>query len=156
MVSVSRSEAGQAVADLTRLLGAAGYRGIFSAEFKKDERDGAFKILEINVRPWWFVEFTANCGVNVVEMAYRDALGYPVDEVKEYRVGKRFIYPYFDVSACRREASGRIRGLIRFLWSLPGADQPVFRWADPLPAVTETWRLSRNFVRRRLPGSPWR
>jgi D-aspartate ligase len=28
--------------------------------------------------PWWFVEFAANCGVNVVEMAYRDALGEPV------------------------------------------------------------------------------
>lgn len=150
MVSVPVIEAQQAVDDVMRLLEGAGYRGIFSAEFKKDERDGVFKILEVNARPWWFVEFAANCGVNVVEMAYRDALGEPVSEVREYRVGKRFSHPYYDISACLRESPGRIRGLARFLGSLPGADTPVFRWDDPLPAVSEFWALGRDFVRRRL------
>ena len=87
MVSIPRAEVAQAVNDLIRLLTAEGYRGIFSAEFKKDERDGVFKILEVNARPWWFVEFAAKCGMDVVEMAYRDALGEPVKEGSDYRVG---------------------------------------------------------------------
>jgi D-aspartate ligase len=153
MVSIPREDAAQAVDDLVRMLGAAGYRGIFSAEFKKDQRDGVFKILEVNARPWWFVEFAANCGVNVVQTAYRDALGMSVEGVREYRAGKRFVHPYYDISACMRESPGRIRGLITFLRSLPGADQPVFRWDDPLPCLSEFWSLSREFVRRRLTGS---
>jgi len=47
---------------------------VFSAEFKFDERDGLFKILEVNARPWWYVDFAARCGVDVCRMAYRDAL----------------------------------------------------------------------------------
>ena len=152
MVSVPREEGAQAVDDVGRLLGGAGYRGIFSAEFKKDERDGLFKILEVNARPWWFVEFAANCGVNVVLMAYRDALGLPVEDVREYRVGKRFVHPYFDLHACLRESSSGVEGLLKFFRALPGADQPVFRWNDPWPAITEGWALGASFVRRRLPG----
>ncbi|MFH1765283.1 MAG: ATP-grasp domain-containing protein [Gemmatimonadota bacterium] len=153
MVSIPVAQAQQAVDNLTRLLRAARYRGIFSAEFKKDQRDEVFKILEINARPWWFVEFAANCGVNVVEMAHRDALGHPVDEVREYRVGKYFIHPYYDISACLRESPSRARGLITFLRSLPGADRPVLRWDDPLPALSEFSALTRGFVRRRLRGA---
>jgi D-aspartate ligase len=152
MVSIPREEVAQAVKDLARLLRGARYRGIFSAEFKKDQRDGVFKILEVNARPWWFVEFAANCGVNVVEMAYRDSLGQPVDDVGPYRVGKRFVHPYYDVSACLLGSSKRAGGLFTFLRSLPGADQPVFRWSDPLPAMSEFCAVSRSFVRRRLAG----
>ena len=65
MRSVACSEISQAVDDLKRLLSAISYRGIFSAEFKYDDRDGKYKILEINARPWWYVEFAAICGVDV-------------------------------------------------------------------------------------------
>ncbi len=78
MVSVAADEVAPAVASVERLLAHVGYRGIFSAEFKYDERDGLFKILEVNARPWWYVEFTARCGVDVCTLAYRDALGEAV------------------------------------------------------------------------------
>ena len=34
-----------------------------------------FKILEINARPWWYVELASRCGVDVCTMSYRDAFG---------------------------------------------------------------------------------
>ena len=69
------------------MLHAVGYRGIFSGEFKRDPRDGRFKLLEINTRPWWFIDFAVRCGVDVCRMAYDDAQGLPVTAVSEYKVG---------------------------------------------------------------------
>ncbi|MDD1775862.1 MAG: hypothetical protein LUP94_00745 [Candidatus Methanomethylicus sp.] len=61
---------------LTRFLKSIGYAGIFSAEFKRDSRDGIFKLLEINSRTSaWFSTLSAACGINIMMMAYLDALG---------------------------------------------------------------------------------
>jgi predicted ATP-grasp superfamily ATP-dependent carboligase len=106
--------------------------------------------LEVNARPWWFVEFAANCGVNFLEMVYLDALGRETEEVDEYAVGKYFIHPYYDISACLREAPSRLKGLARFLAAGPGADRPVMRWSDPLPAFAEFYSLAGNFLERRI------
>jgi len=66
---------------LCDLLARLNYRGIFSAEFKRDSRNGVFRILEVNTRAWWYVEFAARCGINVCAMAYNDALERPVPRV---------------------------------------------------------------------------
>ena len=150
MVSIPLDAAAPAVESITGLLTKLGYRGVFSAEFKKDDRDGLFKLLEVNARPWWFVEFAANCGVNVLEMAYRDALGEPVAMVHEYETGRYLIHPYFDISACLHDHPTRTKGLAEFFRALRGAERPIFRWNDPLPALAEFGALSRSFVRRRL------
>ena len=85
---------------LTRLLEGVGYRGVFSAEFKHDPRDGAFKLLEVNARAWWYVDFAARCGVDVCGMAYEDALEREVKVIDQYRVGRALVYPYADYFAC--------------------------------------------------------
>lgn len=99
LVSVPLDEVRGAVETMRGLVDGLGYRGIFSAEFKKDERDGVFRILEVNCRPWWFVEFATMCGVNVVEMAYRDALRLPVTPVDTFAAGVRYCYMTFDKMA---------------------------------------------------------
>lgn len=152
MVSVPLSEARGAVDAVVELLTGLGYRGIFSAEFKKDERDGVFRILEVNARPWWFVEFAARCGLNVMDMAYRDALGEPVRDVHEYQVGRRLVHPYYDAQACWglvRSGELPVGGWLR---SWIGADYPVFSWRDPLPALVGSARFLRDFSIRRLRG----
>ena len=89
LISVPLERLSPAMESLERILRAVHYRGIFSAEFKRDHRDGKFKILEINARPWWYIGFAIDSGVNVVEMAYRDALGLPVTTNATYRPGTR-------------------------------------------------------------------
>lgn len=119
---------------MKRLLGALRYRGVFDAEFKFDERDRLFKILEVNTRPYAYIGFAATCGVDLVAMAYRDALSLPVEPVAEYRVGRYYFYPADDrVVGCWLIREGK---LTAWSWarSWLGAYQPIFSWDDPLPA----------------------
>jgi predicted ATP-grasp superfamily ATP-dependent carboligase len=150
MVSVEPSAAAQAVAAITSLLQRVGYRGIFSAEFKRDPRDGVFKILEVNTRAWWYVDFAARCGVDVCKMAYQDALNEPVETVEHYDVGRPLVFPYHDYFACkelRREGRLSVRAWIR---SWIGAMQPVFQLQDPAPGLLALARTMTGLVRNRV------
>ena len=42
-----------------------GYRGIFSVEFKLDARDGHYKIIEVNPRPFWLIGHIARAGIDL-------------------------------------------------------------------------------------------
>ena len=88
-MSVPPDEALQAISSLQTLLPHLGYRGVFCAEFKQDERDGLFKLLEVNVRPWWFVDFAALSGIDVCAMAYRYALDLEVEPNFSSTPGRR-------------------------------------------------------------------
>lgn len=147
MVSIPVEEAASAVSSLTLLLRHISYRGIFSAEFKRDERDGVFNLIEVNARPWWYVEFAARCGVNVCELAMKDALGERVDTVATYKTGRRCVFPYYDFEAVQSEyRAGRV-SVTQWARSWLGAYQPVFRWSDPLPAAAQTVSLLRQRLR---------
>ncbi len=144
--SVSPSAVPDAVETVGRLLSHARYRGIFSAELKRDDRDGVCRLIEVNARPWWFVEFAGQCGVNVCDMAVRDALGEPVADVTDYTVGKSCVYPYYDYYACRELRRGGKLSLAAWAASWTRSTQPVLRLSDPLPALTETAGLATRRV----------
>ncbi len=151
MVSVPLEEVAPAADSLKVLLPDLGYRGVFSAEFKRDERDGLFKLLEVNVRPWWFVEFAARSGVDVCTMAYRDALDLDVDSVFEYEVGRRHMMFSQHVRALLRlKAEGELtfRDWIR---QSRGASDAVFRWSDPMPGLEHT----REYLSKAWSQSDW-
>jgi predicted ATP-grasp superfamily ATP-dependent carboligase len=148
MISVPVSDTGDASATLKSLFKDIGYRGIFSAEFKRDQRDGAFNLIEVNARPWWYVEFAARCGVNVCALAIRDALGEPVETISGYAVGRRCVFPYYDLQAVRAERLAGRLGLLGWASSWLGPYQPVFRWSDPLPSVGEVAALIGQRLRR--------
>jgi D-aspartate ligase len=48
----------------------AGWSGFAELEFKKDERDGAYKILEINPRMWAWIRLPIACGVDFPYLYY--------------------------------------------------------------------------------------
>jgi len=148
MISVGVGEVTDAVRDVERLLLGIGYRGIFSAELKRDPRDGVFKLLEVNCRPWWFNGFAADCGVDVTLMAYNDALALPVDRVTRYREGAKLISSFNDLRACR-QSRARLLPAFRF-WL--GARDAMFSGDDPLPffryATEQVMRIAKGLVRR--------
>jgi predicted ATP-grasp superfamily ATP-dependent carboligase len=151
MRSIPVSDIADAAESLTQLLAHVDYRGVFSAEFKLDERDGLYKMLEVNVRPWWYTEFAAHCGVDVCYLAYLDALGQESPAIGDYRVGVRLVYPYndyFSYRALRREHKLSLGTWIR---SCLGSTQPVFQWDDPLPAVGEFSEFLKGRFRARQP-----
>jgi D-aspartate ligase len=150
MVSVPLIEVAEAEDSLRRLLGSMHYRGTFSAEFKRDERDEHFKLFEINARPWWYIEFAARCGVDVCSMAYQDALGRPVKAVEEYEVGRRCVFFVNDIRAWREQRKGG-QGENLWSWTRPwfGADGTPFHWNDPWPALAYARRLLHDYKVRR-------
>jgi predicted ATP-grasp superfamily ATP-dependent carboligase len=155
MVSVPLAEVQPAVQMLREILAAISYRGIFSAEFKRDARDQRFKILEVNARIWIFVEFAGRCGVDVCNMAYRDALGLPLGEIPEYRSGVRLVSPYLDLAGARSAWSNGQLTRRAWLRSWLGAQQPHFNWSDPVPAFKEWGQISAGVLRltrRHTPG----
>lgn len=147
MVSVPVKEVAAAAASMRRLLSHIQYRGIFSAEFKRDDRSKVFNIIEVNARPWWYVEFAARCGVNVCELALADALGERVTTISTYETGRRCVFPYYDLEAVRREMNAGSLSLLDWAVSWLGPVQPVFRWSDPAPAMGEIALLLRERIR---------
>jgi predicted ATP-grasp superfamily ATP-dependent carboligase len=147
MVSVALEDVAPAAAALTRLLDRINYRGVFSAEFKRDPRDNQFKILEVNARPWWYVEFAAHCGLDVCKMSYRDALRMPVQTCEQYQVGRRCMMLAIDLLAfyAMRKKPESLR-LSEWLESLRDADDALFSSRDPLPALAHWGRLLKQRI----------
>lgn len=130
----------EAVRHVRRVLDGVDYRGIFSAEFKRDPRDGEFRIIEVNTRAWTYVEFAARHGVNVCDMAWRDAQGLAVPRaLREYENGRLCIDLYHDIASLRRQPAPW-PGVLAQWWK---ADLHVFRADDPRPAmhaIGSLWR----------------
>lgn len=150
MVSVRPEMAAQAVDSITALLRSVAHRGIFSAEFKRDDRDGRFKLLEVNIRPWWYVDFAARCGVDVCLMAYADALEHEVPTLERYKIGRTAVFPYSDYFACVALREAKQLSLGQWAKSWLTSTQPVFQPSDPLPGLIATSRILTAFVRNRL------
>lgn len=149
MVSVPLAEVAQASDSLAKIFAATKVRGIFSAEFKLDAHTGDLRLLEINARAWWYVDFARRCGVDVCAMTYEDALDRKVTQVDNYAIGKRCVYPYYDIAALRE---ARAQGSVALgKWFAPwlGAYQPVWRMSDPKPAIKATASILKNSLRAR-------
>jgi len=133
--SVPLKEVGSAINPFLAMLGSVHYRGMFSAEFKFDERSGQFKLLEVNARAWWYVGFAAHCGVDLCQMSYRDALQLPFDSRMPYDTGRRSFFLTNDFHAWRKAKSSHERSIRSLIGPWLGAQEALFRWNDPLPAV---------------------
>lgn len=148
IVSISVDEVSEAVADLLRLFAAVEYRGIFSAEFKRDQRDGILKLLEVNTRPWWYIEFAALCGVNVCDLSYRDALELDVPTIHEYEIGRRYALASLELRALSQQLRrGEIAPSI-WLTELSRAIKGGRPLDDPVPAAYSSGLLAKKALRR--------
>jgi predicted ATP-grasp superfamily ATP-dependent carboligase len=149
-VTIPLTEVGEPVALCHRIIEAVGHRGVFSAEFKYDARDGRFKILEVNARLFWYVTHTAAAGLDLAWMSYLDALELPVPRVPSYRTGVYGLFEINDAVAIKeahQAGEGAIGPVLR-PWLL--GRRALFWWHDPLPAVMEVQADLRRRLGRRL------
>lgn len=150
-VSIPMHDVDAALPGLTELLERLAYRGIFSAEFKRDARDGAFRILEVNARAWWYVEFATRCGVNVVEMAWRDALDMPVTpSAADYRTGVGCINLRNDLDTVFARHGATRTPLLLALRQWSRGHFNIFRLDDPLPGLQVAWQAVTGALASRL------
>lgn len=139
------------LADLSeRFLGATSYYGLVELEYKRDPRDGAFKLLDVNARTWGYHSLGLAAGVDFPYLLFRDQVGAPVGEVHA-RPGVRWVRLATDIpNAVRDMCDGRLRAR-QFARSLWAADaEAVFSLRDPLPALYELALLPYLAVKRGL------
>lgn len=67
-----------------------GYRGIGSIEFKKDERDGKLKMIELNPRLWLQNSQATDCGMNFPLIEYLDLTGHTPPPQRTFKTGVKW------------------------------------------------------------------
>ena len=77
------------------------YRGIAEIEFKKDDRDGKLKFIELNPRLWVQSALATSAGVDFARVQYLDVLGFPPPPVTKFRTGVLWLDSVRDYKACR-------------------------------------------------------
>jgi D-aspartate ligase len=66
-----------------RFMEAIGFDGMGEIEFKFDGRDGKYKILDFNPRPWGWHTLGASAGVDFAYLLWRHKVGLPLDPIKQ-------------------------------------------------------------------------
>jgi D-aspartate ligase len=87
------------------ILNQFGYRGISEVEFIHDERDGEFKLLDINTRVWKWIGLPIRAGIDLPWLAYSDAVFGDVERAGRQQDGLRWVY-LKDYIALRTRRSG--------------------------------------------------
>ena len=144
-VTIPLAQVSEAIDAVRIVLADVDYRGIFNVEFKFDERDGRFKIIEVNPRPTWFVGHIARAGVDLPWMSYLDAQELPLPTPAPYQLGRYGLYERLDAAAILRawRTFRRPEGSVLRPWLM--GDHVLFRWSDPLPALAD---VSQTLGRR--------
>lgn len=125
-----------------QLLNGCRYQGPGGVEFKKDPRDGKYKLIEFNARFGMWDTLSIRCGIDIPYIAYCDALGRPAEAKRTYREGVLWVDLQRDIRAFLMYHR---RGQLRFgkwLNSLRGEkDWAIFAWGDIKPAIAATIKL---------------
>jgi predicted ATP-grasp superfamily ATP-dependent carboligase len=116
-----------------RLLAAFGFRGLSQVEFKRDPRDGRYKLMEINPRLFQWHGLAAACGVDLPRLAYHDLLGLPCPPATMNGGGRRWAITFM---------AGEGPALQR-----PPYVDAVFAHDDLRPAAVYAARVLRSLVR---------
>lgn len=114
-----------------KLMAGFQYRGISSIEFKRDDRDGQLKLIELNPRFGQQNLLAAYCGVNFPLIEYLDLTGQPQESVRDFKVGVKWLDPVLDVPSFLQYARRGETTLWEWLKSWKGVRTfPVFAWDD--------------------------
>ncbi len=160
--SLAESRWNSEVAELSdRFLTRVGFRGLCATEFKRDPRDGRFKMIEVNARVPLWVSLAEAAGVDVAYACYSDLVGRGCQTTDQVD-GVRWIFLPKDLASAVRDARRGGLGWSEWIASLRGCRADAV-WApdDPGPALSlpiylaskGVRRLWRRTMRRIAPGS---
>lgn len=131
-----------------KLLKDLGYQGIFEIEFRKDERDGSYRIIELNPRCWSQIMLATRMGVNVAHHAYRGLAGTKGDGGRPAPSARKkyWIDIERDLGSLKRkwkQGDYSLRDVLSVVFSIPTVEP--FNLRDPGPGL---WYLKRKIARR--------
>ena len=120
-----------------RFLRAIDYYGLVELEYKYDERDESYKLLDVNARTWGYHSIGPTAGVDFPDLLYPDVVGRPVQTCKG-RSGVSWIRLVTDLPTGFAEIVDGRTGVRSYLASLRRSDvESVFSREDPLPGLME-------------------
>jgi D-aspartate ligase len=120
-----------------RFLRAINYYGLVEMEYKFDQRDGQYKLLDVNGRTWGYHSIGRSAGVDFPYMLFADQVGDPV-RVQRGRSGVTWIRLITDVPTAALEILKGRQGLWAYLRSIYNIDvESVFSREDLLPGLVE-------------------
>jgi predicted ATP-grasp superfamily ATP-dependent carboligase len=136
-VVIPRTQAEECIQHILEYFHQIQYRGLFGAEFKRDPRDGRFKLLEVNARSMGGNALSSACGASDILAAYWEALGEDVAPRLTYKSGLYFIDVETDLETMLMSVTQRTFSLRAFLH--PYRQTKAFNILsphDPLPFLT--------------------
>jgi predicted ATP-grasp superfamily ATP-dependent carboligase len=143
------------IADGIDMLRRIHYSGLALLQFKRDDRDGTYKLLEINPRTSSWNLLAAEAGVNLPYIAYRDAIGAPPQAPPVQRDGLRYQYFDHDLRAFWDYRKHGDITLAQWLGSLRGPKvYQLFAADDPSPFLHDLGSKGRRLLSRLTPGRP--
>ena len=132
-----------------RLFRGVGLRGLANVEFKLDERDGQYKLIECNARFTAANGLVARCGMDLAQFVYRRLTGEPQQPLTHFRSGIRLWYPLEDFKAFRDlHRRGELSWAGWFKSLLHPQMLPFFAWSDPWPSVSHELRRCLRLFRK--------
>ena len=133
----------------SKFLSAMDYYGISEVEFKKDPRDGNFKLIEMNARTWLWISLAERAGVNLPYMLYDDMAGRKVVPVRMFEENMKWFHLYTDAWTALKEMLRRRLQMKDYATSLKGKIVfAVFSMDDPVPFIAETLMLPYLWIKR--------
>jgi D-aspartate ligase len=110
--------------------------GMVEVEFKQDPRDGIYKLLDINIRPWGWHTLCIACGLDLPYIQYQDVVLGQASPTLIPRYGTRWIRLATDLPAGMQELRAGMTTPWKYLRSLVGHNTySVLNVRDPLPAL---------------------
>lgn len=140
-----------------RFVKSVGFYGISNIEYKYDERDGLYKLMEINPRTGLWNLSVLESGVNLPLIAYRDILGKPISDESNKEGKLIWAITLFDMLVSLRgyRSNGEAEYALSYKeWrkSLKGSRKvdAIFRWNDPMPSLVHTFGLLSYSIKKVL------
>jgi D-aspartate ligase len=132
-----------------RVLAQIGYHGIAEPEFKRDPRDGEFKLLEINARTSTENRLPAKCGIDIEYIAYLDTIAQPIEKQNPPKENVIWVDEIADfISSFRQIRDGRL-AVREWFKSLKG--EKVYGWFardDPIPFFVSLLSVGLAMLKR--------
>ncbi len=137
-----------------RLFNRVRYHGIFGIEWLRDEKTGAFYLIDFNARPFLTVGHLRDCGVNLPLLAYRELLGESLVGVNPRPAVKRmrWVYMHKDLDTFRMlRTTERRLSTVQWLLSVASCRSFAYMtWRDPMPGLLVFLRMTGRAIKYAL------
>jgi predicted ATP-grasp superfamily ATP-dependent carboligase len=121
------------------LIARLGLSGMVEVEFKRDRRDGRYKLLDVNVRAWGWHGLCNDCGADFPYLQYCETLGLPLP-ASQVVYGYRWRRLLTDLPAALTEMRRGTLSPIAYVRSFWGpTTRSVLDLRDPMPAAGDLW-----------------